>query len=183
MRKALKRYAAAALVGTLLAVPAAFAKDYGKPGTPIKLTIGYQPYYTQAWSAVIQKEMELWKKYLPAGSTVEEGTVTVGPFQDPFAELVPRTSRGSRSASHDLAVDNRGNVRLNAEVEAADVDRHLQFDVKPPGVVVEPGMAQFAKVQVKPVKRFWRGSPKTRPFQLVVRSEGAPPVTLDGALL
>lgn len=118
-----------------------------------------------------------------AGSSVEEGSVTVGPFHDPFAELVPRTSRGSRSATHDLAVDNRGNVRLNAEVEAADVDRNLQFDVKPPGVVVEPGMAQFAKVQVKPVKRFWRGTPKTRPFQLVVRSEGAPPVTLDGALL
>jgi hypothetical protein len=118
-----------------------------------------------------------------AGSAVEEGTVTVGAFNDPFAELVPRTSRGSRSASHDLAVDNRGNVRLNAEVEAADVDRQLEFDVNPPGVVVEPGMAQFAKVRVKPVKRFWRGSPKTRPFQLVVRSEGAAPVTLDGALL
>jgi hypothetical protein len=118
-----------------------------------------------------------------AGSSVEEGTVTVGSFHDPFAELVPRTSRGSRSASHDLAVDNRGNVRLNADVEAADVDRNLEFDVKPPGVVVEPGMAAFAKVRVKPVKRFWRGSPKTRPFQLVVRSEGAPPVTLDGALL
>jgi hypothetical protein len=102
---------------------------------------------------------------------------------DPFAELVPRTSRGSRSGSHDLAVDNRGNVRLNAEVEAADADRLLEFDVNPPGVVVEPGMAQFAKLKVKPTKRFWRGSPKTRPFQLVVRSEGSPPVTLDGALL
>ena len=44
-------------------------------------------------------------------------------------------------------------------------------------------MAQFAKLKVKPTKRFWRGSPKTRPFQLVVRSEGSPPVTLDGALL
>jgi hypothetical protein len=118
-----------------------------------------------------------------AGSSVEEGTVQVGPFMDPFAELVPRTSRGSRSGSHDLAVDNRGNVRLNAEVEAADADRLLQFDVNPPGVVVEPGMAQFAKVKVKPAKRFWRGSPKTRPFQLVVRSEGAAPVTLEGALL
>jgi hypothetical protein len=118
-----------------------------------------------------------------AGSAVEEGTVQVGPFMDPFAELVPRTSRGSRSASHDLAVDNRGNVRLNAEVEAADADRLLEFDVNPPGVVVEPGMASFAKVKVKPTKRFWRGSPKTRPFQLVVRSEGATPVTLDGALL
>src|SRR5262245_14410346 len=70
MSKALKRYAAAALVGAVLAVPAAFAKDYGKPGTPIKLTIGYQPYYTQAWSAVIQKEMKPWEKYLPKGSTV-----------------------------------------------------------------------------------------------------------------
>ena len=119
----------------------------------------------------------------PAGSSVEEGTVQVGAFMDPFAELVPRTSRGSRSGSHDLAVDNRGNVRLNAEVEAADADRLLEFDVNPPGVVVEPGMAQFAKLKVKPTKRFWRGSPKTRPFQLVVRSEGSPPVTLDGALL
>ena len=119
----------------------------------------------------------------PAGSSVEEGTVQVGAFMDPFAELVPRTSRGSRSGSHDLAVDNRGNVRLNAEVEAADADRLLEFDVNPPGVVVEPGMAQFAKLKVKPTKRFWRGSPKTRPFQLVVRSEGSPPVTLDGAIL
>jgi hypothetical protein len=118
-----------------------------------------------------------------AGSTVEEGVVEVGTFLEPFAELIPRTSRGSRSASHDLAVDNRGNIRLNAELEAADADRFLQFDLKPPGMVVEPGMAGFAKVQVKPTKRFWRGAPKTRPFQLVVRPEGAAPVTLDGALL
>jgi hypothetical protein len=118
-----------------------------------------------------------------AGSTVEEGIVEVGPFLEPFAELIPRTSRGSRSASHDLALDNRGNIRLNAEVEAADADRLLGFDVKPPGIVVEPGMAGFAKVRVKPAKLFWRGTPKTRPFQLVVRPEGGMPVTLDGALL
>ena len=118
-----------------------------------------------------------------AGSTVEEGVVEVGPFLEPFAELIPRTSRGSRSASHDVAIDNRGNVQLNAELEAADADRLLGFDVKPPGIVVDPGMAGFAKVEVKPQKRFWRGTPKTRPFQLVVRPEGAAPVTLDGALL
>jgi hypothetical protein len=118
-----------------------------------------------------------------AGSSVEEGVVEVGPFLEPFAELIPRTSRGSRSAGHDLAVDNRGNIRLNAEVEAADADRLLGFDVKPPGIVVEPGMAGFAKVRVKPTKLFWRGTPKTLPFQVVVRPEGGVPVTLDGALL
>lgn len=119
----------------------------------------------------------------PAGSAVEEGSVTVGSFTEPFAELAPRTSRGSRSGSHDLAVDNRGNVRLNAGVEGTDADRQLKFDIKPPGVVVEPGMASFSKVQVKPVKRFWRGQPKTRAFQLFVRPEGGTPITLDGALL
>ena len=119
----------------------------------------------------------------PAGSSVEEGSVEVGTFSEPYAELVPRTSRGSRSASHDVAVDNRGNARLSAEIEATDADRQLRFDVKPPAVVVEPGMAAFAKITVSPAKRFWRGQPKTRPFQLYVKPEGGVPITLDGTLL
>jgi hypothetical protein len=119
----------------------------------------------------------------PAGSAVEEGSVTVGVFADPHAELVPRTSRGSGSGSHDLAVDNRGNARLNAVVEASDADRQLKFDVNPPSVVVDPGMAGFSKVKVSPVKRFWRGQPKTRPFQLFVTPEGGLPITLDGTML
>jgi hypothetical protein len=119
----------------------------------------------------------------PAGSAVEEGSVTVGGFSEPFAELAPRTSRGSGSGAHDLAIDNRGNVRLNAEVEGTDADRLLKFDIKPPAVVVDPGMASFAKVRVSPVKRFWRGQPKTRAFQLYVRPDGGVPLTLDGTLL
>lgn len=119
----------------------------------------------------------------PAGSAVEEGTVTVGGFLEPFAELVPRTSRGSASGSHDLAVDNRGNTRLSAEVEATDADRQLRFDVRPPAVVAEPGMAAFSRIRVSPVRRFWRGQPRTRPFQLFVRPEGAAPITLEGTLL
>lgn len=119
----------------------------------------------------------------PAGSAVEEGSVVVGAFMDPFAELVPRTSRGSGSGTHDLAVDNRGNARLSAEIEATDADRQLKFDVKPPAVVVDPGMAQFAKIKVSPTKKFWRGQPKTRPFQLYVKPEGGLPITLEGTML
>ena len=109
----------------------------------------------------------------PAGSAVEEGVLTVGAFQDTFAELVPRTSRGSRGATHELAVDNRGNSRLNATVTAGDQDQLLRFDVEPPGLVVDPGTAGFAKVRVKPRQRFWRGQPKTRPFKVAVEGEGA----------
>src|SRR4249919_2980514 len=45
--------------------------DYGKPGTPVKLVIGYQPYYTQAWSGVVMRGKKFYEKYLPKGSEVE----------------------------------------------------------------------------------------------------------------
>lgn len=63
--------AAAALVIASAVSSSALAQDYGEPGDPVHLTIGYQPYYTQAWSAVVMAEEELWKDHLPEGSTVE----------------------------------------------------------------------------------------------------------------
>ena len=119
----------------------------------------------------------------PAGSAVEEGVLTVGTFSDTFAELVPRASRGSRGATHELAVDNRGNARLNASITAADPDQLLAFDVQPPGLLVEPGTAGFSRVRVRPIKRFWRGQPKTRPFKVAVAGDGARPILLDGSML
>jgi NitT/TauT family transport system substrate-binding protein len=61
--------AAAAFANASLA-PAA-KLDYGKPGDPVHLVVGYQPYYSEAWSGAVLNGLELWKKYLPAGSTVQ----------------------------------------------------------------------------------------------------------------
>jgi hypothetical protein len=119
----------------------------------------------------------------PTGSVVEEGILDIEAFAETFAELAPRTSRGSRGAGHDLAIDNRGNSRLNATISAADPDRLLDFDVRPPGVVADPGTAAFARVQVKARDSFWRGTPKTRPFRVQVETPGAAPIGVDGTLL
>ena len=119
----------------------------------------------------------------PAGSTVEEGTVEVAPFTDVTAELVPRTSRGSTGATHDLAVDNRGNVPLSAEISAIDPDRLLGFDLRPPVVNAEPGVAAFSKIRVAPQKRFWRGASVSRPFNVQVALPSGEPMSLDGSLL
>jgi len=56
--------------------------SYGKAGDPVKLVIGYQPYYTEAWSAAVMREKKFYEKYLPKGSTVEfqiglQGTIIV----------------------------------------------------------------------------------------------------------
>jgi NitT/TauT family transport system substrate-binding protein len=65
--------AALAIAGAMFAAPAVQAADldYGKPGEPVHLVVGYQPYYTEAWSGLVVNGLQLWKKYLPAGSTVE----------------------------------------------------------------------------------------------------------------
>ncbi len=119
----------------------------------------------------------------PAGDVVEEGSLELGAFIDTYAELAPRTSRGSRASTHDLAVDNRGNLRLNAQITASDPDKALDFDINPPSVVADPGTAALSKVKVKPRKRFWRGTPKTHPFRVEVLSPGAAPVGVDGTML
>jgi NitT/TauT family transport system substrate-binding protein len=47
------------------------SESYGKVGDPVHLSVGFQPYYAEAWSGVVVNGLSLWKKYLPLGSTVE----------------------------------------------------------------------------------------------------------------
>lgn len=70
------KFLPAAVIGAIAifaSVPANAAanKDYGKPGEPVQITIGYQPYYTESWSGVIMRDKKFYEKYLPKGSTVE----------------------------------------------------------------------------------------------------------------
>jgi NitT/TauT family transport system substrate-binding protein len=74
-RSVLRRLAglcSAALVG-VAGIGSASAADlsYGKPGEPVNLVVGYQPYYTESWSGVVMRGKKLYEKYLPKGSTVE----------------------------------------------------------------------------------------------------------------
>ncbi len=45
--------------------------NFGKPGEPVHLVVGYQPYYTESWSGVVMRGKKFYEKYLPKGSTVE----------------------------------------------------------------------------------------------------------------
>jgi NitT/TauT family transport system substrate-binding protein len=61
--------------GTQPAAPAGAAPP---KGTPVNLTVGYFPTWIGGWSGAIVKKKELWKKYLPEGSTVEWDVQLVG---------------------------------------------------------------------------------------------------------
>ena len=64
-----RHFIAAAIAASLSG--AAFAQDYGKPGGPVTVVVGYQPYYTQSWSGVVMRGKKFYEKYLPKGSNVE----------------------------------------------------------------------------------------------------------------
>jgi hypothetical protein len=115
-------------------------------------------------------------------SLVEEGVVEVGPFNDTFAELIPRTAKGSSRARAQLALDNRGNVRINARLTAADPDRKLNFVITPPSLTAEPGTASFASIRLNPKQRFLTGPPKLNPYKVLVHQDGQPTITVDGSM-
>lgn len=59
------------IIELLTTIPVIAGINFGRPGEPIHLVVGYQPHYTLSWSAIVNKHQGLWKKYLPMGSTVE----------------------------------------------------------------------------------------------------------------
>lgn len=100
----------------------------------------------------------------PSDSTVEEGRIAVAPFVELAAEIVPQTSRGSRSGSHDLNVQNRGNSVAEVSVRASDPDRLLAIDVRPPLIGLKPADTGTIRTVVKPKDTFLMGSSKRIPF-------------------
>ncbi len=57
------------------ALPAAAQQAKGEP---VHIGVGYFPSWNGGWSGVVIKKKELWKKYLPPGSTVRWDVVLVG---------------------------------------------------------------------------------------------------------
>jgi hypothetical protein len=154
------------------------------PGAEGTATITFTaPRSPEARAGQVPFGLRVQSKEDPAGSIVDEGMLDVQPFTDAFAELVPRTSRGSRGSTHDLALDNRGNTPLEAAISAIDPDRLLDFELRPPTLSALPGTAAFAKIGVKPRKTFLRGASVTRPFQVQVDVPGGDPLLIDGSLL
>lgn len=118
----------------------------------------------------------------PAGSTVEEGRITVEPFVDASADIAPQTSRGSRTGRHDIQVVNRGNAPVDVAVAASDPDRLLTFRVSPETQLVGPGGAGQFSLQASAVETFLRGPHRTIPFAAEVRPGSQAPIVLRGAL-
>ncbi|MFI5568378.1 hydrolase [Streptomyces sp. NPDC051740] len=116
----------------------------------------------------------------PEATTVPEGNLTVTPFTEVRAELVPPTVKGLFRGRPRLAVDNLGNTRLTASVSGSDNGDQLSYDIHPSNVQIEPGRAAFVRTTLKPRQIIWFGSAERRPYTLAVQRSGVPPLDVEG---
>jgi NitT/TauT family transport system substrate-binding protein len=154
---------------------AAAQEKYGAPGTPIKLEVGYQPYYTESWSGVVINGLQLWKKYLPPGSEVEfqvglQGAVIVGQL------LADKQQIGYMGDMPALVATNRSDVadiRLVAVLGTSEQQCNI-FLVRSDAPVFETP-AEFLKWLDGKVVASPHGSCTDRFAQAVFRKNGIKP--------
>ncbi|MEV7691070.1 hydrolase [Streptomyces bungoensis] len=116
----------------------------------------------------------------PEATTVPEGNLTITPFTEVRAELVPPTVKGRFRGRPRLAVDNLGNTKLTASVSGSDNGDQLSYDVRPGNVQIEPGRAAFIKATLKPRRIIWFGAKEQRPYTLSVLRSGVEPLPVEG---
>ncbi|MFI7100728.1 RICIN domain-containing protein [Streptomyces sp. NPDC050161] len=119
----------------------------------------------------------------PEATTVPEGNVTITPFSEVRAELVPQTVKGRFRGRPKLAVDNFGNVALTASINGSDNGDQISYDIHPANVQIQPGRAAFIKATLKPRQIIWAGAKQSRPFTLGVQRSGAEPLPVRGTYI
>ncbi|MCZ9343502.1 hydrogenase expression protein, partial [Streptomyces sp. TRM76130] len=116
----------------------------------------------------------------PEATTVPEGNLTITPFSELRAELLPPTVKGRFRGRPRLAVVNLGNTRLTASVGGSDTGDRLSYDIHPGNVQIEPGRAAFVRTTLKPRQVIWFGSSEQRPYTLAVQRSGVAPLDVQG---
>jgi len=141
---------------------------FAPPRTP-DATAGPNPYAVQ----IIPTEH-------PEAIAVPEGNVTITPFTEVRAELLPHTVKGRFRGKPKLAIDNLGNTSLTASLVGKDNGDELTYEIRPANVQIEPGRAAFVNARLKPRQIVWFGHKQNRPFSLAVRRSGYTPIAVDG---
>lgn len=116
----------------------------------------------------------------PDAVTVPEGNLTILPFSEVRAELVPVVVRGRFRGKPRLAVDNLGNTPLTASITGSDRGDQLGYEIHPANVQIEPGRAAFVKARLSPQQVTWIGPREERPYTLALQRSGAEPQPVDG---
>ncbi|WP_406146946.1 hydrolase [Streptomyces sp. NBC_01012] len=119
----------------------------------------------------------------PEAVTVPEGNLTITPFTEVRAELVPPVVKGRFRGRPRIAVDNLGNTKVTASLSGSDSGDRISYEMQPSNVQVEPGRAAFVKATLKPKQIIWFGPKEEQPYAVALRRSGANNVDVNGTYI
>ncbi|MFE0465512.1 hypothetical protein ACFW1A_40320, partial [Kitasatospora sp. NPDC058965] len=119
----------------------------------------------------------------PDATTVVEGMLSITPFTELHAELVPQESRGRWRGRPRLAVDNLGNTEVTVSLTGREPGDRLEFELEPSSLQIAPGRAAFAQLTLRPKQVRWTGGRETAPFSVAVQRAGTEPLAAEGTFV
>lgn len=151
------------------------------PGDQGEATVRFQPPRDASVTAGAQTfAVRVTPVADPAGSVVEESTVTIGGFAAITADISPRNVDGN-SATHTITLRNAGNAPTAVELAYVDPDDRTAGSLQPHELQVDGGATATATLKVAP-KGGKRKAATRLGYQVHVRPRDGAPITLDASL-
>lgn len=104
------------------------------------------------------------------------GRIEVAEVQDLRVSISPLVTRGRRSTTHTVSVENRGTGPGRVALAARETAGTLECHLAQGGVSLAPGEQASVDVTVVPSRRLLRGRSRPHPFTVEARPETGPPV-------
>jgi len=117
----------------------------------------------------------------PSVNSEVAGSVTVTPFTEVVATLVPQTSESPRIAEHTVRIENQGNAPNRITLAAQDADDKLSYDLSPSDLTLAAGVPGEAHVFVRPRNPHEPRGGRRLPFRVLVQPANGATIRLDGA--
>lgn len=159
------------------------------PGTSASVTVRLSPPRSPAVRAgQVPLAVRVLPVERPEFATVPETMVTVEPFAQLDATLVPQRRRTWWRARFQVLLDNQGNTPVTVAVDATDAGEELHFRGVPSGQPLEPGQDSELGLRVRGSRLIWFGKSVTTPFRITATPTSTPPFEqeskeLDGELV
>ncbi|WP_375386982.1 hypothetical protein [uncultured Amnibacterium sp.] len=116
----------------------------------------------------------------PESATVPEAAVVVAPVAETILELLPRMSTGTMRPDVRLGIENRGNAVQRVVITGKPQTDGITAAPLQPEVQLAPGGMTFVDLDIRAVKRVWRGAPMIHPFSVTVEPDGGQIAAVDG---
>ena len=119
----------------------------------------------------------------PEVTSSAAGAVTVAPFTELSATLVPQVSESTGAAVHTVEVDNQGNAPVRVAIRVVDPDDVLSIDLDESSLVVQPGQRATSHIRVAARRRGERRDGARRAFQVALLPAQGGRILLEGAFV